>query len=182
MTQFGRELGSKLSVASFGWTKPAILMAVMAAAAEAKKNGVEEQPIFLARFSGLANGLKPYKNTYRKNDSDAETLFGLVGSFEGTGSSPDNGETKTLSGTILYLPSYVQAMIEGAMSMEDVGGVSIGYDVYAKVNPRDEAAYTFIVADLLNNPNPVIEEVKASLANIPLPSSTKALEAPKSAK
>lgn len=156
----GKEIGKKLSVASLGYDKPAILALVIAN---------QTAPHFLARFVGTARGLRPYKD-----QQSGETRFGLIGEFRGTGA---NGET--LDGSVLYLPSYVNDMLVAAFGGEDVTAIRIGFDVYAEYNEKSATSYSFTVNDLLNESSPGVDEVMEAVKALPMPEATPALPAPK---
>lgn len=147
----GQELGRKLSVASFGWKKPSIQEAVLA-----DKKG----DVFLMRVVGVATSLQPYKDK-----ESGETRYGSRGQFEATGS-----DGQVMNGSVLYLPSYVQAGIEAALAMEDALGVRIAYDVYAKYDADSATSYTFTVRDLLGEGSASIDGVKDTISGLALPS------------
>jgi hypothetical protein len=146
----GKEIGRKLSVAELGYDKPAIQQLVLAD---------RENEIFIARFVGMANGLKPYVN--QKN----ETQFGLLGAFEGTGR-----DGQIADGTLLYLPGYVQDAIAAALSSESDVSVEVAVDVYAYYDADAATSYVFVARNLIEVKNPVVEALKAKVSAMPLPS------------
>jgi hypothetical protein len=163
----GQELGNKLSVKSFGWDKEHILEAVMAN---------KDADHFLARFGGVATGLRKYKIPEgQRKEADDDSGFGLSGVFNGTG---NDGEVK--KGSILYLPKYVHEMVEAALSLgDDVAGVRIGFDIYARYDKASATSYVFVARDLLNEPSASLDSVMEALNQLPMPSQPKALAAPK---
>jgi hypothetical protein len=154
----GQELGRKLSVASFGWKKPAIQKTCLAD---------ENADVFLIRVIGVASSLRPYKDK-----ESGETRYGAGGQFEATGS-----DGSVLNGTVLYLPRYVQDGIEAALAMEDTLGVRIAYDVYAKYDEASATSYTFIVRDLLNEGSASVDSVREAIGIFVLPAGAKAAPA-----
>jgi len=154
--EIGQELGSKLSVATFGWNKPAIQKVVLAN---------QEERHFLARFVGVATGVKPYK--IKEGDRAGEVDYGLQGMFEGYGPS---GEV--VNGSVLYLPKYVNDMVVSAFSAtDDVASIRIGFDVYATYQEAAATSYVFSVNDLLNEKPAGLEDVKSIVAALPMPTS-----------
>lgn len=158
----GREIGRKLSVAELGYDKEAIQKLVLANTGEKH---------FLARFVGTVTGLKPYK--IKDGDRAGEIAFGLQGMFEGTGA---NGEIK--DGSVCYLPGYVNDAIVAAFSAsgDDDITVRLAIDVYAKYDKTSATSYTFTCNDLLNTGSESVDEVKAAIASLPMPSPVAALE------
>ena len=153
----GREIGRKLSVAEMGWDKEAILTAVMS-----DKNANH----FLARFVGVVTGLKPYK--IKDGERAGETAYGLQGTFEGTSA---NGDTS--SGSVLYLPGYVNdAIVSLFAANDDIASIRIAFDVYAHFDSTAATSYMFTVNDLLNTGSESVEEVKAEIKSLPMPSSS----------
>lgn len=158
----GKEVGAKLSVQSFGWNKPSIQEKVFAD---------KENDLFLGRFGGVATGLRGYKNKNKENADDPDTLYGLTGQFKGY--HPD-GQT-TVSGTILYLPTYIHDMVAAALSMDDgVVGIRIGFDIYARYNERSATSYSFVANDLLNEGNPTVDGVAEVIEALALPGASEA--------
>lgn len=158
----GSEIGKKLSIADFGWDKPTLQKLVLTD---------QTTKHFLARFTGVANAVRPYKDK-----ETGETRFGLMGQFEGV-----DGDGVTLSAAVLYLPSYINDLIVAALSTgEDVVGVRIAYDIYAEYSEKSATSYTFVGRDLLNTQLAGVEEVKEQIKALPMPSggSVKALAAP----
>lgn len=147
---FGKEIGTKLSVKSFGYDKETILTAVMAN---------KDQDIPLVRFVGSATGLRKYKSDYVEGGEG----FGLSGSFEGTSVK---GEVK--NGSVLYLPKNVHDMVEAMLSMaDDVAAVRIGLDVYARYDKDAATSYVFVVRDVLNEGDTSVDAIKEKLAEVP---------------
>lgn len=160
----GREISRKLSLRELGFDKGRILETVM---------GNRNEQHFLARFIGVANGVKPYK--IKEGDRAGEVAFGLMGEFEGSDS-----DGVTANGAVLYLPGYVSDMITSILqSSEDISGVRIAFDVYARFDEKAATSYVFVVNDLLNTQQAGVEEVKAELKALPMPAKTPALTAPK---
>lgn len=158
MAKVGKELGNKLSVKSLGWDKETILEAVM-------KNKGDD--IFLCRIGGVATGLRRYKNPNAKDGDDAEG-FGLSGTFKAFGSDG----TEQL-GSVLYLPKYVHEMVEAALSLgDDVAGVRIGFDIYARYDKASATSYRFVASDILNEGNASLDSVVDTLKELPMPGAT----------
>jgi len=156
--EIGQELGSKLSVATFGWNKAAILQTVLAAQSDRH---------FLARFVGVATGIKPYK--IKEGERAGEIDYGLQGIFEGHG--PDG---EVVNGSVLYLPKYVNDMVVSAFSAaDDIASIRIGYDVYAQYQEKAATSYVFSVNDLLNEKPAGLEDVKAVVNALPMPTGSK---------
>lgn len=154
----GQEIGNKMSVKSFGWTKPVILEAVM-------KD--KENDVFLCRVGGIATGLRKYKIPASQVKDGVEDGFGLSGQFVGVG--PDGVEVK---GSVLYLPRYVHDMVEAALSIgDDVAGVRIGFDIYARYDEASATSYIFVARDLLNEGSSSVDSVKETLFALPMPNS-----------
>jgi len=160
----GVAMAKRLSVKELGWDKPTLQAAVLAN---------KGSRVFLARFVGLATALRPYR-IKAEGDKQGEIAYGLVGQFEGTSA---NGEVKP--GAVLYLPAYVQDMIAAVLqSNPDVSGVQVAYDVYAVYDDGSATSYTFEVFDLLNTGAESVDEVKASIKALPMPSAIVALPSP----
>lgn len=152
----GQEIGNKLSVKSFGWDKEAILEGVM-------KD--KENDLFLCRIGGVATGLRKYKIPSEQVKDGVDSGFGLSGAFVGVGS--DGVEVK---GSVLYLPRYVHDMVEAALSLgDDVAGVRIGFDIYARYDKTSATSYIFVARDLLNEGNASVDSVKETLMSLPMP-------------
>mgnify|MGYP001459948682 CR=1 FL=1 len=165
----GSEIGRKLSVGEMGFDKLTI-QGLVASNREADH--------FLARFVGVVTSLKPYK--IREGERAGEVAYGLMGQFEGTAN-----DGTVLKGSVLYLPGYANDMVIAAMQSggaEDVVSVRIGFDVYARFDADAATSYVFTVRDLLNTQQTGVEEVKAQIQALPLPSPVAALPAPKRAK
>jgi hypothetical protein len=160
----GKTIGRKISVAEMGWNKPAIQKAVLTD---------QENAIFLARFVGVVTGLKPYR-TKAEGDKPSEVAFGLMGQFEG-----QNADGETKDGSVLYLPGYVNDMIVAAFNADDtITSIRVAFDVYASYDETSATSYVFTVNDLLNVGSKSVDEVKAEIKALPLPTN-KALPAPK---
>lgn len=161
----GKEIGGKLSVRDFVEQEQ-----IMAACLSNKS-----EDHFICRITGIASGLRAYQNKYKRDENDSDKLFGLTGEFRSTGW---NGETK--DGNVLYLPANAHAAVEAKLTMDDVEGVRIGFDVYARYNEQSATKYTYVVRDVLEAENPTLAEIEKQLESVPLPtSSMKALSAPK---
>lgn len=158
----GQEIGGKLSVADFGWTKPNIQAAVLAD---------RTKRVFLMRAIGVVTALKPYKDK-----ESGETRYGSQGDFEIISGA---GEVK--KGTVLYLPSYVQGLIEGVMATQDAAAIRIAFDIYAEYNEKSATSYSFVAFDLLNEGSEGVDSVKSAVASLALPGgpAPAQLEAPK---
>ena len=134
------KLVQKLSVATLGWRRGDI----EAVLADIPKSG----EVLLCRIAGIVTGVKPYV------DQKQEIQYGLKGQFKGM-SAKDNFVDQTVSG-ICYLPSGIQAMLEGelAKAQDDKNGGSKGatitfaMDVYA-FNENNQAGYSFRGENLL---------------------------------
>jgi hypothetical protein len=162
----GQEVGRKLSVGEMGWNKPTLQKLVI---------GDQENSHFLARFIGVATGVKPYKDKETQ-----ETKFGIQGQFQGIDA---DGVTK--DGTVLYLPGYLNDMVVNALSIsDDVISVRIGFDIYAKYDETSATSYVFTGRDLIGGQQSGVEEVKAQIQALPMPGgkSPLALAAPEAAK
>jgi hypothetical protein len=147
---FGKEVGTKLSVKSFGFDKERLLELVMA------NKGVD---VPLVRFTGAATGLRKYKSEY----ADGGEGLGLAGQFEG---QSVDGEVK--NGSVLYLPKNVHDMVEAALSMaDDILSVRIAFDVYARYDKDAATSYVFVVRDILNEGGQSVEEVKEAIKEVP---------------
>ena len=159
----GQEIGNKLSVKSFGWDKESILEAVM-------KD--KENDVFLCRIGGIATGLRKYKVPEAQRKAGEENGFGLSGQFVGV-----NGATgEELKGSVLYLPRYVHDMVEAALSLgDDVAGVRIGFDIYARYDKSSATSYVFVARDLLNEGNSSVDQVRETMMALPMPTSAPAL-------
>lgn len=162
----GKIVGEKLSARAFVGSEQIM------AACLSKQN--EEH--FICRFTGIATGLKPYQNAYKRDESDNDKLFGLVGTFAGEGW---NGEK--LEGNVLYLPANAHALVEAALTMGDADAVKIGFDVYAVYNAKSATKYSFVVRDILQEENPTMAAIAEQVKDIPLPSrgNFAAIEGPK---
>lgn len=145
----GEEIGRKLSVASFGYDKEAILELVMADKANQH---------FLVRYVGEASGLKPYEN------DKGEVQFGLLGEFEGTSR---DGDVK--AGTVLYMPNYITDQIASILERNKEAIVEIAVDIYANFDKESATMYVFTGRNLIKQNNPTVDKIKAQLAGIPLP-------------
>lgn len=160
MATIGKEVGRRLSVKELGFTKAAILALVL--------SNVEEKH-FLARFVGVATGVRPYK--IKEGERAGELAFGLLGQFEGTNA---DGESK--DGSTCYLPGYFNDMIVSIFqSSDDVSAVKIACDVYAQFDDKAATSYVFTVNDLLNEGSQSVDEVKATISALPMPSKTLSL-------
>jgi len=163
----GQEVGRKLSIRELGFDKETLLKTVMT------DTGANH---FLGRFMGVATGIKPYK--IKEGERAGETAFGIMGEFEAVNS---DGESKT--GTLLYLPGYVNDAVVNAFSVsDDVQAIRLAYDVYARYDAKAITSYVFTVRDLLNNGSAGVEEVKTQIQALPMPPKTLALAAPEAAK
>jgi len=154
-TTVGRQLPRKLTIKEFGFDKPTLQKLVLSDQASRH---------FLARFVGVASALKPYR-IKAEGERNGEIAYGLVGEFEGTSA---DGESR--HGAVLYLPGYVNEMIAAVLqSSEDVAGVRVAYDVYARYDEAAATSYVFDVFDLINVSSQGVDEVKASIAALPMP-------------
>lgn len=161
----GSEVGRKISVKELGWDKASILQTVLA-------NTDEKHP--LARFMGVASGVKPYK--IKEGERAGEVAYGLMGQFEGE--NLITGEA--LQGSVLYLPGYVNDMVVAALtSSDDVASVRIAFDIYAAYDKDTATSYVFTANDLLNTRLTGVDEVKEALKALPKPAAVAALPAPK---
>ena len=162
----GKTVGEKLSCRSF--VGPEQIMAACLSK--------QDDEHFVGRFTGIASGLKPYQNAYKRDENDTDKLFGLVGVFQATGW---DGTVK--EGNVLYLPSNAHALVEAALTMGDVEGVKIAYDIYAVYNAKSATKYSFIVRDILQEENPTVAAIAEQIADIPLPTrgNFTAVEGPK---
>jgi hypothetical protein len=149
-TAVGQSLAKKLSIATLGLNKPDIQALVL---------GDRNSEHFLARFVGVATSPKPYKDP-----ETGDTKFGLMGQFEGT-----SRDGVVMTSAVLYLPQYAMDMVLAALSLDDVAAVNIGFDVYATYDEGSATSYTFGVRDLLNQGSQGVDEVKASIAALPMP-------------
>jgi hypothetical protein len=152
----GQQLAKKLSIATLGLRKPDIQALVLA-----DRNAEH----FLARFVGVATQPKPYKDP-----ETGDMKFGLMGQFEGT-----SREGVVLNSAVAYLPTYAMDMVLAALSLEDVQGVNIAFDIYAIYDEDSATSYTFNVRDLLNQGAHGVDEVKAQIASLPAAPKTLAL-------
>lgn len=163
----GQEIGNKLSVKSFGFDKATILKLVMTD---------EQADHFLCRFMGVATGLRKYKIPVAQQKDGEDSGFGLSGMFEGV-----SNDGEVVKGSILYLPKYVHEMVEAALSIgDDVAGVNIGFDIYARYNVDAATSYVFVARDLLNDGSAGLDNVKARVTALPMPGSQGKLAAPTS--
>ncbi len=154
--QPGEELGNKLSVKSFGFDKGTLLELVMAD---------KEKSHFLVRFGGIATGLRKYKIPANQIKDGEDSGFGLSGTFIGT--STDGEQIK---GSVLYLPRYVHDMVEAALTMgDDVQGVRIGFDIYARWDDASATSYVFTARDLLNEGSESVDAVVNTIMALPMP-------------
>ncbi len=150
----GKTVGEKLSCRSFVGSEQ-IMAACLAK---------QDEEHFVGRFSGIATGLKPYQNTFKRDENDNDKQYGLVGVFQATGW---DGTVK--EGNVLYLPANAHALVEAALTMGDVDGVKIAYDIYAGYNPKSATKYSFIVRDILQEENPTVAAIAEQIKDIPLP-------------
>lgn len=147
---FGKEVGTKLSVKSFGFDKEKLQELVMA-------NKTADVP--LVRFIGSASGLRKYKSEYAEGGEG----FGLSGQFQG---QSVDGEVK--NGSVLYLPKNVHDMVEAALSMsDDVLAVDIAFDVYARYDKDAATSYVFVVRDILNVGSFNVEAIHEKIKEVP---------------
>ena len=147
----GQEIGKKLSVAEFGFTKPVLQKLVLSD---------QESKHFLVRFTGAASAVRPYKDK-----ESGETRFGLMGQFQGR-----TADGQEQNGSVLYLPSYVNDLVVAALSMgDDVVAVRIAFDVYATYSEKSATSYTFIANDLLNSSLAGVEEVNEQVRSMAMP-------------
>jgi hypothetical protein len=146
----GREVGTKLSVKSFGWDKETILEQVM-------KDKNADVP--LMRVAGVATGLRKYKSDYEETGEG----YGLSGQFKAFGV---DGSEKT--GAVLYLPKNVHSMVEAALTVgDDVTGVRIGFDVYARYDKTSATSYVFVARDILDEGNSAVDSVMETVGALP---------------
>lgn len=160
-TAIGSEIGKQISAKSMGFDKETLLDMVV---------GDKTVDHFLYRVVGVATALKPYKSRQKNDDGELMTGFGLLGSFEATSV---NGEVR--KGSKLFLPNYVQDMIIAILSMPDVEGAKIGFDIYARYDRDSATSYIFIARDLLNESAQSVDEVKMEIKALPMPGATLAL-------
>lgn len=160
----GKELGRKLSVKDLGYDKASILKMVLAN--EAEKH-------HLVRFVGVVTGVRPYK--IKDGERAGEIGYGLFGQFEGVSA---DGVTK--EGSTLYLPGYVNDAIVATFQADDtINSIRIAYDVYAAYDADAATSYVFTVHDLLNTGSKTVDDIKETIAALPMPEKVKALPAPK---
>jgi hypothetical protein len=152
---FGKAVGGKLSVATFGFDKERILEIV-------SQDKTKEWP--LVRFTGVATGLRKYKKPDKmvKPGESAEG-YGLSGDFEG-----ESIDGQIESGNVLYLSAGAHAMVEAALSMsEDVLGVRIAFDVYAKYDKDAATFYVYVTRDVLNEGGQSVAAIKEAIKDVP---------------
>lgn len=161
MAEIGKEIGRKLSIKDMGYDKATILKMVL--------NNPDEKH-FLVRFTGVANGVKPYK--IKEGERAGEVAYGLLGAFEAI-----NADGVSKDGSVCYLPGYVNdAIVAALQSSEDIVGVRVAIDVYARFDNDSATSYIFTANDLLNTGSETVAEVKEAIKALPLPSATPALE------
>ena len=160
------KLVQKLSIATLGWKRGDIETALQ----DIPRSG----EILLCRVAGIVTGVKPYV------DQNQEINYGMKGQFKGM-SSKDNFADASVSG-VCYLPSGIQAMIEGELAKaqdEGAGGskgatITFAMDVYA-FNDSNKAGYSFRGENLLvndaggNDPLDLLLGKAAELAALPAP-------------
>ena len=151
----GEEIGRKLTAKDVGWDSTRILEAVLSD---------KENDVFLYRAIGMATATKRY-------ESDISEGFGLVGTFEVT-----NEKGEVSSGSVLYLPGYVQDMIvAGLHSAGEGAAVRIGLDVFARFESSAATKYIYVARQLLQTDTSALDAIKAQISDMPMP----ALPAPK---
>lgn len=151
---FGREVGTKLSVKSFGFDKEKILELV------SKDKNVE---VPLVRFTGVATGLRKYKIPANMVKDGVDEGFGLSGEFEG---QSVDGEIK--SGSVLYLSRGAHDMVEAALSLsDDVLAVKIAFDVYARYDKDAATFYVYVTRDVLNSGSSSVDAIKEAIKDVP---------------
>lgn len=151
---FGREVGTKLSVKSFGFDKAKVLETVLTD---------KEAEFPLVRFVGIATGLRKYKIPANQVKDGVDEGYGLSGDF--TGQSID-GEVK--AGNVLYLNRAVTDMVASQMELnDDVAGIKIAFDVYAKYNVDAATSYVYVTRDVLNESSPNLDAMLKGLEGVP---------------
>lgn len=158
MADIGQEIGNKLSVKSFGWDKPALQTVVL---------NDKETDHFLARMGGVATGVRRYvKPADQVKEGEDRHGFALVGTFVGVGSTGEE-----IKGSSLYLPGYINEMVIAALNLgDDVSGVEIGFDIYARYDAKSGPGYVFVGRDILNQGNATVDKVKEAMMALPMPS------------
>lgn len=152
----GEEMGRKLSVQSFGWTKDKLLEAVIMD---------KENDHFLMRVFGKATDLRKYTSRTKGDDGQFLEGYGVRGVFECTGS---DGEIK--QGELVYLPGYITDGIVAAMQSADDVEVEIALDVYARWDKDSSTSYIFVARSLTPRDNSAIDAIKKKVGNQALPS------------
>lgn len=150
----GFEIAKKLSIGELGYDKGTIQGIVLAN---------KDEPHFLARFIGYANGVRPYM-AKADGDRPARTEFGLLGQFKGTGA---NGVTK--ESATLYIPKYLVDPVVAELSNDPEAVVEITIDLYAEYDDKAATSYIFTARGLRARENPVMTALENSLADMPLP-------------
>lgn len=146
----GKEVGTKLSAKSFGWDKESIQEAVFA-------NKDTDVPLF--RVYGVATGLRKYKSDMEESGEG----YGLSGQFQGQGI---DGAEKT--GAVLYLPKSVHGMVEAALTVgDDVTGVRIGFDIYARYDKTSATSYVYVARDILDEGSSSLDQVAETVKALP---------------
>jgi hypothetical protein len=146
----GKEVGTKLSAKSFGWDKETILEAVM------KDKGAD---VPLYRILGVASGLRKYKSDMEESGEG----YGLSGQFKGYGI---DGTEKT--GAVVYLPKSIHTMVEAALTVgDDVQGVRIGFDIYARYDKTSATSYVYVGRDILDEGSSSLDSVIEAVSGLP---------------
>lgn len=152
----GQELGRKLSVGEFGFSKSVIQKLVL---------DDQENPQFLVRFTGLAHGTKRYVSG--KGEETIEG-FGLLGQFRGVSRS---GEEK--DGSLLYLPGFLTDMIVASLDSDQA--VRLAIDVYAAYDEDSATSYVYTARNLIPPDTSALDAINEQIKGMALPS----LPAPK---
>lgn len=123
-------IAQKLSPRALGWDRGSIEVA------RADLKASERLP--LGRIAGTISKLKTMVN-----QTNGDVQVGLIGNFRGMSSKV--GVDEVSSGTC-YLPSGIQAMLEGALAeakaTNDKATVSFVMDIYA-ISAKNAAGYSF---------------------------------------
>lgn len=154
-TQVGEEIGRRISTNELGYDKATIQELTL-------PTRDKPVPIFLCRFIGEARDLKAYQKK-AEGDRPASIGYGFLGEFEGTGA---NGVVKT--GTVLYLPGYLEDMVSSAMSGGE-NAVRLAVDIYATYDADAATSYVFTGRNLIKQESPAVDSIKAQIASMPLP-------------
>jgi len=146
-----QSLVQKLSAKSMGWDRAKL-------ETETKKVPADGGKVFIGRFGGIVSGLK---QTIDKETQEIQN--GLKGNFRGISSLPEVGQ---LTSGVCYLPSGIQAMIEGeyAQAAEKDAKATVKFllDVFAVPVTGGRSAYSFVADSIVDAAaaDPLAELVK----------------------